>query len=225
MAMNPYAPPGAHAPIPYRQGVYVPPGATTGPIPARGLRNAKLVFGIVQVVSLVLGLTLLIAGLSAGGHDGEPLAIFGGLLLAVFYVALIVAAIVNFVWLYKFWTWIPPEHRHTNLWKKYISPGQAVGFMFIPYFNIYWMFVLYLGIADAMERMRVAYPMQRGPAKGLALATLIVPLLFFPAAPFLQWAFAKHVEAMAEDVQRQLMAGYQQAMATGQPMAAPPYYG
>jgi hypothetical protein len=93
------------------------------------------------------------------------------------------------------------------MWKKYISPGTAIGFMFIPYFNIYWMFVIYLGIADIMERMRVQFPCSKGPAKTLAILALVIPLVFFPAAPFLQYMFARHVEEMAREMSARMTGG------------------
>ena len=91
------------------------------------------------------------------------------------------------------------------MWKKYISPGTAIGFMFIPYFNIYWMFVVHLGIADILERMRVQYPTSKPNPKTLAIMTVVIPLVFFPAGPILQYMFAKHVEEMAREMQARML--------------------
>jgi hypothetical protein len=211
-APNPYASPApphgaVHGAQPlYRQNVYVPQGAHSAPLPSPGLRKAKLVLGILQMVSMFVGIGLFIVGAVIGPDDGGVFMGLGGGFFALWYMLLMAYGIVGMVWTYKFWSWIPPEQRHTNLWKKYISPGTALGFMFIPYFNIYWMFVLYLGIADILERMRVQYPTDKGPAKNLALMRLIVPMLFFPAAPFLDFYFDRHVEGMASDMQRQIDA-------------------
>ncbi|HVJ93311.1 MAG TPA: hypothetical protein VM580_26100 [Labilithrix sp.] len=206
---NPYAAPG---PQMYRQNVYVPPGASAGPPVGGALRKVKLAVGILQVLALIVGMTMLFAGGAMGDEDGASFVAAGGGLLGLWYLLLFVYGIVNMIWLYGFWSWIPPEQRHTNLWKKYISPGTAVGFMFIPYFNIYWMFVIYLGIADIMERMRVQYPTSKSSAKTLAMLTTVVPMLFFPAGPFLQFFFAKHVEEMAKEMQaRMAVAGYPMA--------------
>jgi hypothetical protein len=193
----------------YRQNGFVPPGASASPLLGPGLRKGKLALGIVQVSSLVLGSGLLAAGIAAGGNTdtGGVLLIFGGIMFAVWYLALMAYGVVGMIWIYKFWSWIPPEQRHTPLWKKYVSPGQALGFMFLPYFNIYWMFVLYLGIADILERMRVAYPTERGPAKNLALLRVLGPMVCFPAAPFFDYIFDKHVEGMAADMQARMPGG------------------
>ncbi|MBX3211133.1 MAG: hypothetical protein KF850_03805 [Labilithrix sp.] len=201
---NPYAAPGT-APAMYRQNVFVPPGANAGPLVGGTLRKVKLATGIAQMLTLFGAIVAIIAG-SALGEDGGALVIAGMGFLGFWYLLLFAYGIANAVWLYKFWSWIPPEQRHSSMWKKYISPGMAVGFMFIPYFNLYWMFVVYLGIADVMERLRVQYPTSKGPAKTLAILALVVPLVFFPAGPFLQYFFAKHVEEMASEMHARMAA-------------------
>jgi hypothetical protein len=209
---------GAMQPL-YRQNGFVPPGASAAPLLGPGLRKAKLALGITQVTSMVFGCGLFGAGIAVGGdtETASVLFIAGGVLFAVWYFALLAYGIVGMIWTYKFWSWIPPEQRHTPMWKKYISPGQALGFMFIPYFNIYWMFVLYLGIADILERMRVAYPTEKGPAKNLALLRIIGPLVFFPGGPFFDYVFDKHVEGMAADMQARMPGGAARVPALGAP--------
>lgn len=196
----------------YRQNVFVPHGHTAGPLVGPMLRKIKLAAGIAQLVTMFAGFGLLVAGSAMRGDEGSALAIVGAILLGLWYVLLIAYGIVNAIWIYKFWSWLPPEQRYTSMWKKYISPGTAIGFMFIPYFNIYWMFVVYLGIPDIMERLRVQYPCSKGPAKTLAILALVIPLVFFPAGPFLQYMFAKHVEEMAAEMQARML-GAANAMA------------
>lgn len=200
---NPYAAP---APALYRQNVFVPPGVTAEPLVGPGLRKWKLAAGIAQVVAMVVGFMLIVIGAVMGANDPNPpvAIIVGTCILGLWYMLLFAYGILNMVWLYKIWSWIPPEQRHTPMWKKYISPAMLVGFMFIPYFNIYWMFVVYLGIADVLERMRVQYPSSKGPVKTLAILTIVIPMVFFPAGPFLQYMFAKHVEEMANEMQARM---------------------
>lgn len=192
----------------YRQNLFIPPGASSAPLPGSGLRTWKLVLGIVQVLSILGAITLWIVAAVVGAESdtGGVLMAVGGAGFGLWYLLIFAYAIVNMVWLYKFWSWIPPEQRHTSMWKKYISPGSALGYMFIPYFNIYWMFVVYLGIAEIMERMRVQYPTNKPPAKTLAIVRLVVPMVFFPAAPFLDFYFDRHVEGMAADMQTHMNA-------------------
>ncbi len=47
--------------------------------------------------------------------------------------------------LYRYWRLIPPERAVT-------TPGKAVGFLFIPVFNLYWMFVSLVGLGNAFDR-------------------------------------------------------------------------
>jgi hypothetical protein len=201
---NPYAPPG---PAMYRQNLFVPYGASAGPLVGPTLRKVKLALGIVQIIAMLAAVGLFVGAGAMGNEDGAPLAIAGMAALALWYLLLFGYGIVSVVWLYRFWSWVPPEQRHTSMWKKYISPGMAIGFMFIPYFNLYWMFVIYLGLADIMERMRVRYPCSKAPAKTLAIMTIVIPMVFFPAGPFLHYVLAKHLEDMANEMQSRMAGG------------------
>jgi hypothetical protein len=204
---SPHAAPAQSPQELYRQNVFAPPGASASPLLGRGVRNAKLAFGVAQLVTATVGTGLIVAGVVIGVDTGGGTTMAVGTGLVALSCLLFAAwTVLCFVWLYKFWSWIPPEQRHTNMWRKYISPGTAVGFMLIPYFNIYWLFVLNLGIADIMERMRVAYPTDKPPAKNLALVASILPLVFFPATPIVEYLFNKHVEAMATDMQARMPA-------------------
>jgi hypothetical protein len=219
-APNPYAAPG---PALYRQNVFVPPGEKSGELPSPWLRNTKLALGIVQLSSLLFGIAAFVAAgvVDSGDDDGGALVVAGALLLGVWYLALIAYGLVNLIWVYKFWSWIPTEQRHTKMWKKYISPGTATVLMVVPYFNIYWMFVVYLGICEIFERLAVAYPTDKPSPKNLAIATLVVPLVFFPAGPFLHYLFDKHVEAMAKETAARMAAAPQAGLA---PAYVPPGY-
>ncbi|MBN4066479.1 hypothetical protein JYU14_00135 [Simkania negevensis] len=98
-------------------------------------------------VSLGLGLGILfdlvvfISQTFVGGVDvvsGKELfeGAFGMGTLAVTVLAVIFAAIFH----YRCWAAIPAEHRRT-------SPAKAVGFLFIPFYNFYWVFVSFRGLA------------------------------------------------------------------------------
>lgn len=202
---NPYAPPAA-APL-YRANMFIPQGEVAGPVPQPTLRKAKLGIGIAQLVTGFFGLIGLVLGGIMSDGDSDVASVFfvlGGISFGVWYLLIFATAIVNGLWIYRFWSWIPPEQRHTPMWKKYISPGSAVGFMFVPYFQFYWMFVVYLGIPDILERMRVQFPSSKGSAKNLGIGAAITPLVFFPAAPFVGYFFAKHVEEMAIEMTAQM---------------------
>ena len=104
------------------------------------------------VVSLCsFGATLVLAFLDTAMHvlnagyesDGLGLAakLFGGIsvLSWLFCVA------VSFVLMYRFWSAVQPYGAAA-------TPGKAVGFCFIPFFNLYWIFVCYFVLARDINR-------------------------------------------------------------------------
>jgi hypothetical protein len=62
----------------------------------------------------------------------------------VCYMPLLAGAILQFILIYKLWQVVQDGFAHT-------SPGQAVGFMFIPYFNYYWFLPAYHGLAKDLN--------------------------------------------------------------------------
>ena len=66
------------------------------------------------------------------------------LLLLIGIVPLFASAILYLMLLYRLWTLIPLADAKT-------SPGQAVGFLFIPLFNLYWFFVAFHGLAKSLN--------------------------------------------------------------------------
>lgn len=90
----------------------------------------------------------------------------GGLAL----VATIVQTVVILIFLYKAWDLIQDGQART-------SPGKAIGFLFIPFFNLYWMFVALWGLCVDLNR----YAQNRGinaraASANLMLAALIMEL-------------------------------------------------
>ncbi len=203
---NPYAAPNPYAQqIQYRANAnfFVPAGAVAGSLPAPWLKTGKLISGTSGFVLMMVGFAMVIAGaIAADGHHGDPgvLPIIGSLALTLGYILFFAYMVLNWIWTYQLWSWIPPEERWGGMWKKYISPGTALGFMFIPYFNIYWQFVIYLGIGDIMDRMAVRYPSQEPSVKGFAMIPPILRLVFFPALPIVDYMFAKKVERKATEM-------------------------
>lgn len=68
-----------------------------------------------------------------------------GTLLALFIVlgafAAIYATVVMCIMVYKMWKAIQDGHART-------TPGKAVGLMFVPFFNFYWVFQAYWGFSQ-----------------------------------------------------------------------------
>jgi hypothetical protein len=214
----------------YGNGYAVP----TGPRPGPALR--KWHFGLtlggmsVMVFAIVFMFIGIAGGAAAGGDEAGMgvlvgiLGMYAGMFLSMFM--LIGAAIAQAVWIYRIWNWLPMDQRRGAAgWTGYISPGAACGFNFIPYFNIYWLFVLNLGLADAMTRtagsVNVASPINRDSA----LWAAVLRMVFWPVGIFLQHSLMKNTDNLAEaiDMARQNGAGYNPAAypnnldATGMP--------
>lgn len=110
------------------------------------------------------------------------LASFGTIFLLLFIgiPALIAAAVINYILLYRFWSLIQDGKART-------SPGVAVGFCFIPFFNLYWFYIAYIGLAKDMnlyiKERSISCP---GINEGLALAWYILTLVsIIPYAVFI----------------------------------------
>jgi len=210
---NPYAPP--QPPAGYGYDYRGPPVVGfTGDL--RGhkpwVKWAYLVVLVVSVLALVGGIVCMVmsddvrtsgdedtAGLLAGIG---ALGVFGGLML--FYVKLALAL----VWLHAAWSWVPFEQRFLASGKP-ITPGGAVGFMFIPYYNLYWMFVANTGLCDALERMRLTLPTPttRATPRGLAIGAAvcqIIPLANLVVAPFLWFFYMHSLDAVRAELAAQI---------------------
>lgn len=96
-----------------------------------------------------LGLTLflrLVAFLvDLGGVVGDILFVsfIVGLVLAA--LSGIAAIVVHFILLYRFWRLIQDGQTRT-------TPAKALWFFAIPFFNFYWWYVAYVGLAEDMNR-------------------------------------------------------------------------
>ncbi len=179
-----YAPPTHHhgAPAPLAEG----PGGTGG----LALRWVALASFVVTFLSLAVG--LLIAGVADESNDVA--AAFAAALMMAWIPLSLLYFVTALVWIYKSWEMIPAPFRVTASGKR-VSPGAAVGFLFIPGFNVfYWNFVCAGGLCDALNNVLAAYGSPRRAPKGFAIACSVlqlVPYVNLTLAPFfwLAWMF------------------------------------
>lgn len=119
-------------------------------------RNWWLFLVIGLVVTLVVGiagtgvfLSSILPTQSNAADAGTlvlSVVIFMLFILLVFLIFSAVSAISFYRLVYNLWKIVPPEIAET-------TPGMAVGLLFIPFFNLYWIFVAYGGLARAYNRM------------------------------------------------------------------------
>ena len=70
------------------------------------------------------------------------------------------------------------------------SAGKAIGFMFIPFFNIFWVFFSYLRLCDRVAEQRRLHGLPEQSLRGLALAACIIgvlPYINFLVGSFILW--------------------------------------
>lgn len=83
---------------------------------------------------------------------------------------------LGLLWLYRAWARVPVEARKTYDGRK-VSPSDALTRLFLPFYNIYWMFIANVGLCGAIE----LHARQRGrPTRApssLAMAACIVQLI------------------------------------------------
>lgn len=73
--------------------------------------------------------------------------------------------------LYRLWNLLPEPYRRT-------SPDKAVGFTFIPYFNLYWVFIAYVGLTDDLNRYCQKHAIEIKPVgHGLAIVYCVVTVI------------------------------------------------
>lgn len=102
-------------------------------------------------------------------------------------VALIPAIIFGSILHYQCWHALPIEYRAT-------SPGKAVGYLFIPFYNLYWAFISWVKLADGYEVwQRESKATMKYTMRGLGITQAILfclPFLLLPVLPlYLQYPF------------------------------------
>lgn len=88
------------------------------------------------------------------------------------YLLSLYSVVIALVLLYKVWAAIQDGHART-------TPGKAVGYMFIPFFQLYWVFQAYWGYAKDYNSYisRHDISTSRLP-EGLFLAYCILPFVY-----------------------------------------------
>ncbi len=106
---------------------------------------------------------------------------------ALSYVCLVPVAVFNCLILHRGWKAVQDGKAQT-------TPGKAVGFMFIPIFNLYWGFVAWYGLMQEFNRLAVARARQDqkvGESMALTLcilqATICLSVFSAPFAVVVLW--------------------------------------
>jgi len=104
--------------------------------PSKNIKISKEFFLISIIAGLTLSIILDFWGLMVLDQD----LLLAETLLGFALLPYLYALVVWFVFIYKMWTVIPKKYART-------TPGKAVGFLFIPFYNLYWIFQAVWGFA------------------------------------------------------------------------------
>jgi hypothetical protein len=182
---------------------YRAPGATLEPEPVSGdglpsrwspdqFRKLLRIYSLLHWIGLAVYLVgialyigavvLMVSGALRSGRSPDPdrineqMAGFLGMLIPGFLgmmagfglwiASVVIAAILG----YRLWTLVQRPGLET-------TPGQAVGFQFIPFFNFYWVFVAWRGLAVELRRRGGNAPVGLATAAGVLFILNCIPYL------------------------------------------------
>lgn len=107
-----------------------------------------------------------------GPESASKAAMVGLISVGVAGMLLLFSSLLSYMYLYRAWKCLRFGSPRT-------TAGKAVGFMFIPLFNIYWFFVAFYGLAQDWNRITASHPNLQGAPRmneGLFLTFIILSL-------------------------------------------------
>jgi hypothetical protein len=207
---NPYAapaPPGAYAPSYEGYRAAVPAGFTGDRAGAKSwVKWAYFGCLAVSVLGILVGVVLLVLADGSHGDEADAAAIVATILILGSLVLMNVKLVLALVWLYGMWSWMPFEQRFTGSGKQ-VTPINAALMLIIPYYNLYWMFVVNVGLCDALERMRLQHRTANATPRGLAIGAAVCQLIPFAnlfIAPFVWFFYMRGVDRVREELMAQI---------------------
>lgn len=115
-------------------------------------------------------------------------------ILFVYGVFTIAGGIVAIVWLHQAWSTVPPEYQST-------TPGKAIGLLFVPFFNFYWIFRVYPELSKIFNKIlddKNCPQHVSAAAYGVGLAACIMALIpylnLLSPILFVIWILLAHMQ-------------------------------
>ena len=164
---NPYATPGM---------MQQPALGADDPYPSPGVKASSfglwlgLFLGsiVLTIVGFVMAGSAAASAAKAAEASGEAAELstaqagtmgIGAILILIGYVLIILSFIPMYINLYRSWRCLQPGGLARS------TPGKAVGFLFIPFFNYYWIFMAFNGLAKDWNRTVATYSDLRSAPK------------------------------------------------------------
>jgi len=145
----------------------------------------------------------------------------GGIFLLVIMVlggaSILFAAIYAYIILFRAWYCLQPGGART-------TPGAAVGFLFVPIYSLYWIFVAYGGWAKDWNRIRASYQNLRATpvaSEGLFL-TGVISMVTIIGMPIAMICFLIMHKQMCDAINS--MVSIRNAAAMSKPGSLPRFY-
>lgn len=158
-----------------------PTPAAAGEYPPAGVKSASFQF---VAGLMVVGILLALVGLFISTRFAErpgtaaQAGLLGVFLLGLGVLCWLPAAVIQCIYLHRAW-------RCLRFGDPRTTPGRAVGLLFIPFFNCYWCFTAWHGLACDWNRIVGAFPdLRHAPRlpERLFLAFCICGIVAPPAA-------------------------------------------
>lgn len=123
---------------------------------------------------LYCGTTLFIVGIMRlnTGSQGS-----GTILTGVGFILLLTASVIVFIRLFQLWRLVIGLSPFLGLIPSVRTPGRAVGYLFIPMFNLYWVFVALGKLPRDLNAMAHASDTPTRVPTGLGLAAAILSVI------------------------------------------------
>lgn len=147
---------------------------------ANRLGSHKVFLTLLLGVPIAMGIIVYILIESSNKYpSAEQIDIFIGLFIAVILLSLLVAYIYLNILIYKTWRFVIHYMSSNNMSPSIDTPGQAVGFSFIPLYNLYWNFRVFGQLPKDFNQLAEKMGNETRLSEGLGSAIPILGLIGF----------------------------------------------
>jgi hypothetical protein len=114
----------------------------------------------------------IIGGIAMAGDEDAGMGF-----IVIGFLVLIVAVIASYVLLYQIWRYVITESEHHRLIPSIETPGKAVGYCFIPFYNLYWIFQAFGKFPKDFNALASAKSSNQMMSEGLGTAIPVLTIL------------------------------------------------
>nr|WP_321452575.1 hypothetical protein [uncultured Carboxylicivirga sp.] len=108
-----------------------------------------------------------------------------GVIIALGVLGILSSSIMALVLIYRIWTYLLKQYRTEGLVVPVDSPGQAIGFLFVPFYNFYWSFIAYGQIPKCLNKLSI----KRGGNEQMndSLGIVVAAFMLSGIIPYIGW--------------------------------------